>query len=646
MHAADQGLVCQPAAHAAQTVHGPLTHRSMLYTGPAADPGPAGRAVGPAHARHAGAARPVQQPAVGEGGWGCRECGACVGAPLAPSHGSWRCCTDRGGCWGCCALGVHGWCAAASAARLVHGGLLLVTATCKRPLQLSTLLLYYSASLADRQHLHRHGQHGGGCGHTVARQASRLGPPGLRRRLRARLVGGGLAWHVFRLPGSIQRCRDVQGPGHRCAAHAPATARSSSIAQPAMPRPRRWKNFVFGKTFVERRSLWTMYRCAVVGWQHWWFRSWFFMVSGHPWRPQYSACPLQRMNACSQCPAPQHLLPRVGLPHPGVSLHGRHAVGLGRHQGVWTTGAVPLSCRAVYAAPVETAACVVMLWGWDATQYSVWERRRHARPGHANRADVQPSHALLLCCPSQRGSYYALCSVALDHAFLSLLEQVAGAWTQRAVCELWLRLWGARLGSVPRVFGRSWLVRLAPLPSLLRRLQSNDVHILLCAVSAILPPPGPHLAPTRRQGPARARAALLAALRPRHHRLAGGQRGALPLPGGTGGEWLRRIASMQCQSLGKGTAVPLPVWRDGNHIRVPTSVALPLVTSSSPASSSSSCSTTCAPATRAWWWSMRWVPFAGDGGNPCAMWLLPGMAAVRLPDAERDLLGGRWLASL
>ena len=29
-------------------------------------------------------------------------------------------------------------------------------------------------------------------------------------------------------------------------------------------------------------------------------------------------------------------------------------------------------------------------------------------------------------------NWYALCSVALDHAFLSLLEQVAGAWTQRA----------------------------------------------------------------------------------------------------------------------------------------------------------------------------------------------------------------------
>lgn len=90
---------------------------------------------------------------------------------------------------------------------------------------------------------------------------------------------------------------------------------------------------------------------------------------------------------------------------------------------------------------------------------------------------MQPSHALLLCCPSQRGSYYALCSVALDHAFLSLLEQVAGAWTQRAVCELWLRLWWARLGVRERLEGTGWC-DLHPPPSLLRRLQSNDVRIL------------------------------------------------------------------------------------------------------------------------------------------------------------------------
>lgn len=44
----------------------------------------------------------------------------------------------------------------------------------------------------------------------------------------------------------------------------------------------------------------------------------------------------------------------------------------------------------------------VMLWGWQATK---------------------------------SGSYYTLCSVALDHAFLSLLDQVAGAWTQRAISE-------------------------------------------------------------------------------------------------------------------------------------------------------------------------------------------------------------------
>lgn len=33
------------------------------------------------------------------------------------------------------------------------------------------------------------------------------------------------------------------------------------------------------------------------------------------------------------------------------------------------------------------------------------------------------------------GNYYPLCSVALNHALLSLLEQFAGAWTQRSLCE-------------------------------------------------------------------------------------------------------------------------------------------------------------------------------------------------------------------
>lgn len=41
--------------------------------------------------------------------------------------------------------------------------------------------------------------------------------------------------------------------------------------------------------------------------------------------------------------------------------------------------------------------------------------------------------------------------------------------------------------------------------------------------------------PDCRQGAACAGPPLLAALRPRHHRLAGGERGALPLPGSTGG---------------------------------------------------------------------------------------------------------------
>ena len=34
------------------------------------------------------------------------------------------------------------------------------------------------------------------------------------------------------------------------------------------------------------------------------------------------------------------------------------------------------------------------------------------------------------------GNHYALSSLALTHAALSLMEQVAGAWTQRPVSEL------------------------------------------------------------------------------------------------------------------------------------------------------------------------------------------------------------------
>ncbi|KAL4451723.1 hypothetical protein ABPG75_007385 [Micractinium tetrahymenae] len=80
-----------------------------------------------------------------------------------------------------------------------------------------------------------------------------------------------------------------------------------------------WSKFVFGKTFVERRSLFTMYRTF--------YRVWAFLI-------------------------------------------------------------------------LEFHFMAVMVWGWDATT---------------------------------SGNYYPLCSVALDHALLSLLEQFAGAWTQRSL---------------------------------------------------------------------------------------------------------------------------------------------------------------------------------------------------------------------
>lgn len=81
-----------------------------------------------------------------------------------------------------------------------------------------------------------------------------------------------------------------------------------------------WSRFVFGKTFVERRSLLTMYRTF--------YRVWAFLI-------------------------------------------------------------------------LEFHFMAVLVWAWDAT--------------------------------FKQGNYYAMCSVALDHALLSLIEQFAGAWTQRSL---------------------------------------------------------------------------------------------------------------------------------------------------------------------------------------------------------------------
>ncbi|PSC69540.1 Callose synthase 5 [Micractinium conductrix] len=80
-----------------------------------------------------------------------------------------------------------------------------------------------------------------------------------------------------------------------------------------------WDKFVFGKTFVERRSLFSMYRTF--------YRVWAFLI-------------------------------------------------------------------------LEFHMMAVLVWGWDLTKAQ---------------------------------NFYPLCSVALDHAFLSLVEQFAGAWTQRSL---------------------------------------------------------------------------------------------------------------------------------------------------------------------------------------------------------------------
>ncbi|EFN56001.1 hypothetical protein CHLNCDRAFT_145389 [Chlorella variabilis] len=121
--------------------------------------------------------------------------------------------------------------------------------------------------------------------------------------------------------GSVEIVTSGSGDGGDAKPPAPAPARLSFDAASARDW---WGGFVFGKTYVERRSLFTMYR-RVAG-RRTFFRIWAFLI-------------------------------------------------------------------------LEFHFMCVMLWGWPATK---------------------------------RGSYYALCSVPCNHAFLSLAEQVAGAWTQRA----------------------------------------------------------------------------------------------------------------------------------------------------------------------------------------------------------------------
>ena len=124
-----------------------------------------------------------------------------------------------------------------------------------------------------------------------------------------------------------------------------------------------WGTFVFGKTYVERRSLLTMYRWVqgLSGWGGVWW--WLFLRLWSP--PRQATClPLNRCRCLCHASAP--------APAP-----------LGRtFFRVWAF------------LILEFHFMAVMNWGYK--------------------------------------NWFALSSVALDHALLSLIEQVAGAWTQRS----------------------------------------------------------------------------------------------------------------------------------------------------------------------------------------------------------------------
>ena len=150
-----------------------------------------------------------------------------------------------------------------------------------------------------------------------------------------------------------------------------------------------WKNFVFGKTFVERRSMLTMYRwvaaaaagCVSAG----------CLIVGMGWLAG-PAC-LLALRVCGA-------LRTWALESGGASA--KSAQPVSRPPPSFLCVRV---CRTFYRVwaflILEFHLMAVLLWGWT--------------DGKLN--------------------WYALCSVSLDHALLSLLEQVAGAWTQRSPGE-------------------------------------------------------------------------------------------------------------------------------------------------------------------------------------------------------------------
>lgn len=201
--------------------------------------------------------------------------------------------------------------------------------------------------------------------------------------------------------GSVEIVTSGSGDGGDAKPPAPAPARLSFDAASARDW---WGGFVFGKTYVERRSLFTMYR-RVAGrrWRHCWLGSRQEQAGhkgagpGTPWLLLPPPCPPLR--------PPPHICMRMHT-FAALPTHSQVPEVLVAQPHTFPCCAVPrcaVLCRTFFRIwaflILEFHFMCVMLWGWPATK---------------------------------RGSYYALCSVPCNHAFLSLAEQVAGAWTQRA----------------------------------------------------------------------------------------------------------------------------------------------------------------------------------------------------------------------
>lgn len=153
---------------------------------------------------------------------------------------------------------------------------------------------------------------------------------------------------------------------------------------------------MFGKTFVERRSILTMYRTFYRVWAFLFLEFHFMAVGGRPGVPHAR----RGLAGCLRtCILSRWAMACVLGAHPNVSLCSA-LLPMPAHS--WCSFTIPSWPCNAHSQPMPTRPLQVMVWGWDATT---------------------------------SGNYYPLCSVPLGHATLSLLEQFAGAWTQRSLCK-------------------------------------------------------------------------------------------------------------------------------------------------------------------------------------------------------------------